>query len=98
MHTQPRGFALPALVMALALMVSSIAVAQTETVSYPGLGIEPGTPGGTLTLALGEAPPRFFYYGEISVPIQTLAQQMFDSLVEYDLEAYEQIITNPKAG
>ena len=91
MRTHSRGSTLLALGAALALVLGGIAAAQTKTVAYPGLGIEPGTPGGTLTLALGEAPPRFFYYGEISVPIQTLAQQMFDSLVEYDLETYDLI-------
>jgi peptide/nickel transport system substrate-binding protein len=90
MH-QPRGTTLLALALALALAVSSIAAAQTKTVGYPGLGLEPGTPGGTLTLALGDSPPRFFYYGEISQPIQFLTQQMFDSLVEYDLETYDLI-------
>ena len=87
----PRGTTRLALALALALVVSSFAVAQPKTVGYPGLGVEPGTVGGTLTLALGDAPPRFFYYGEISQPIQFLTQQMFDSLVEYDLETYDLI-------
>ncbi len=90
MH-RSRGTTLLALALALALSISSIAAAQTKTVGYPGLGLEPGTPGGTLTLALGDSPPRFFYYGEISQPIQLLSQQMFDSLVEYDLETYDLI-------
>jgi len=87
----PRGTTLLALALALVVTLGSIAAAQTKTVAYPGLGMEPGTPGGTLTLALGDSPPRFFYYGEISQISQLLSQQMFDSLVEYDLETYDLI-------
>jgi len=89
MQMQPRGFTLLAFALLFALALASVASAQPKTVGYPGLGIEPGTPGGTLTLALPDAPPRFFYYGEISQPSQLLSQQMFDSLVEYDLETYD---------
>jgi peptide/nickel transport system substrate-binding protein len=88
MH-RPRGTSLLALALAAVLALGGIVAAQTKTVAYPGLGIEPGVTGGTLTLALGDAPPRFFYYGEISEPIQFMSQQMFDSLVEFDLETYE---------
>ncbi len=78
-----------ALLLASLVTLGSFAMAQTRTVAYPGLGLEPGTPGGTLTLALGDSPPRFFYYGEISTVSQTLAQHIFDTLVEFDLETYE---------
>lgn len=64
------------------------AFAQPKEVAYPDLGLVPGTPGGTLTLALPDQPPRFFYYGEISNVSQTLSQQIFDALVEFNLETY----------
>jgi peptide/nickel transport system substrate-binding protein len=80
---------LSTLVLAVALATAGTAVAQPLTVGYPDLGMEPGTPGGTVTLALSDSPPRFFYYGEISRASQTLTQQVFDSLVEFDLETYE---------
>jgi peptide/nickel transport system substrate-binding protein len=73
----------------LTMILVAAAAAQPLTVSYPGLGIESGGRGGTITLALGDSPPRFFYYGEISTVSQTLSQQMFDSLVAFDLETYE---------
>ncbi|MBA2666888.1 MAG: ABC transporter substrate-binding protein [Trueperaceae bacterium] len=72
-----------------ALVFGSAAFAQPKTVSYPGLDIESGQSGGAMTMVLGDSPPRFFYYGEISTVSQTLSQQMFDSLVEFDLENYE---------
>jgi peptide/nickel transport system substrate-binding protein len=75
--------------LATVLVLGSIALAQPKTVGYPSLGMVPGTPGGSVTLALGDSPPRFFYYGEISSVSQALTQQMFDSLVEFDLDTYE---------
>jgi ABC-type transport system substrate-binding protein len=77
--------------LAAALAFGSIATAQTTVEGYPGLGMVPGTPGGTLTLALGDSPPRFFYYGEISAISQALTMQMFDPLIYLDLETYELI-------
>jgi peptide/nickel transport system substrate-binding protein len=78
-----------AALVAAALLLGGTAAAQQKTVAYPGLGIEAGQQGGTMTMVLGDSPPRFFYYGEISTVSQTLSQQMFDSLVEFDLETYE---------
>jgi peptide/nickel transport system substrate-binding protein len=64
--------------------------AQPQVVpDYSNLGIVPGTAGGTLRLSLTDVPPRFFYYGEISSISQTLTQQLFDSLVEFNLDTYE---------
>src|SRR5690554_4602191 len=70
-------------------LLSSAAFAQDEVVSYPGLGLEPGEYGGTLRLALASAPPTFNYYGDLSNDIKLFAQQIFDTLVEFDLETYE---------
>jgi peptide/nickel transport system substrate-binding protein len=65
-------------------------LAQPQVVpDYSSLGIVPGSAGGTLRLSLTDVPPRFFYYGEISSISQTLTQQMFDSLVEFNLDTYE---------
>jgi peptide/nickel transport system substrate-binding protein len=69
---------------------ASLVWAQPQVVpDYSSLGIVPGTAGGTLRLSLTDVPPRFFYYGEISSISQTLTQQMFDSLVEFNLDTYE---------
>lgn len=78
-----------AVLLALALAASTLAFAQPRTIAYPGLGVVAGTPGGTLTLALGDTPPRFFYYGEISAITQALTMQTFDPLIYLDLETYE---------
>jgi peptide/nickel transport system substrate-binding protein len=67
----------------------TLAFAQPKMVGYPGLDMVPGATGGSLTLALGDSPPRFFYYGEISAIIQALTMQMFDTLIDLDLETYE---------
>ena len=73
----------------LALLLG-ISFAQPKAVpDYGALEVEPGTPGGELTLPLDDAPPTFFYYGEINSNVQTLAQQLFDGLVEFNLETYE---------
>lgn len=83
----PRSYLAP---LAVALVATiPLAFAQPKAVSYPGLGMLPGTAGSSLTLALGDSPPRFFYYGEISAIIQTLTMQMFDTLIDLNLETYE---------
>lgn len=73
------------------LLLGGAGLAQPKVEFYPGLGMVPGTPGGTLTLALGDSPPTFFYYGEISAITQRLAMQIFDPLIYFDLETYELI-------
>jgi len=84
-----RLLALLALALPLVLL-GGIVFAQPKVVpDYGALEVEPGTPGGELTLPLDDAPPTFFYYGEINSNVQTLAQQLFDGLVEFNLETYE---------
>src|SRR5699024_3263019 len=39
-------------------------------------------------LPLGAAPPTFLYYAQIDNATQTLTQQVFDSLVEFNLQTY----------
>jgi len=75
--------------VAAAFALPAAALAQPKVVDYPGLGIEPGTVGGSLTLPLGSAPPTFLYYAQIDNSTQTLTGQVFDSLVEFNLETYE---------
>jgi peptide/nickel transport system substrate-binding protein len=77
-----------ALLFGIILLTSSLA--QVKIVpDYEGLGlVNPESTGGTLSLALDDAPPRFFYYGEISSVSQRITQQVFDSLVEFNLETY----------
>jgi peptide/nickel transport system substrate-binding protein len=82
----PRRFVLAAL---LVLSLGSYAAAQPLTVDYSGLGLEPGQRGGTLTLALNDAPPSFLYYADLGSNSKLLVQHIFDSLVEFDLETYE---------
>ena len=70
------------------LALLGAAMAQPKVVDYPGLGMDPGTVGGSLTLPLGAAPPTFLYYAQIDNATQTLTGQVFDSLVEFNLETY----------
>jgi len=66
-------------------MAMGLASAQPKVVS----GYENGKPGGTLTMALSSAPQTMFYYGAIDSAIQTLANQMFDGLIEYNYKTYQ---------
>lgn len=76
------------LAIATVIAVGGAAFAQPKVVSYPGLGMGPGTVGGTLTLSLADSPPTFMYYGQIDNNTQTLTGVVFDSLVEFNLETY----------
>jgi peptide/nickel transport system substrate-binding protein len=53
--------------------------------NYQQIGLTPGKPGGTLTLAIGSAPQTFMYYGAIDAAGQRVAQHMFDGLIESNL-------------
>ena len=72
------------------VLLLSVAFAQPMTVpDYGALDIQPGQPGGTLTLSLDNAPPSFFYYGVIDNNLQAVSQQIFDPLLEFNLDTYE---------
>lgn len=72
------------------VLLGALALAQPKTISgYGNLGVTSGKAGGSLTLALGSAPQTLFYYGAIDSAIQTLANQMFDGLIEYNLANYK---------
>ena len=72
----------------VAFALVALAAAQPKVVELPELGIEPGSVGGSVTLPLGAAPPTFLYYAQIDNATQTLTQQVFDSLVEFNLQTY----------
>ena len=84
MHRRP----LLTVLAATLLVAFGMALAQPRVVDYSGLGIEPGTVGGSVTLPLGAAPPTFLYYAQIDNATQALTQQVFDSLVEFNLQTY----------
>jgi peptide/nickel transport system substrate-binding protein len=74
----------------LLLATTGLSLAQPKVVEgYDALEITAGQPGGTLTLSISDTPQTFFYYGAIDANHQTLNLQMFDGLVEYNLETYE---------
>src|SRR5690606_5732880 len=78
-----------AVLVAALFALPGAAMAQPKVVDYSGLGLEPGTVGGSITLPLGAAPPTFLYYAQIDNSTQTLTGQVFDSLLEFNLENYE---------
>lgn len=74
----------------LLLATTGLSLAQPKVVEgYDALEVTAGQPGGTLTLSISDTPQTFFYYGAIDANHQTLNMQMFDGLVEYNLETYE---------
>lgn len=74
----------------LALFAATLAWAQPKTVAeYQELGVTVGKAGGTLRLSLPAAPQSFFYYGAIDSSLQTVAEQLFDGLVEYNYQTYQ---------
>jgi len=75
--------------LVLALALAGVAAAQQKVVNTADLGLQPGQRGGTITLPLNDAPPSFFYYAVIDTNIDLLANQMFDTLVEFNLDTYK---------
>ena len=54
--------------------------------AFAGIGLQAGKAGGTITLALGNSPQTFNYYGAIDGNGQRIAQHMFDGLIEFNLQ------------
>ncbi len=54
--------------------------------AFTGIGLQAGKAGGTITLALGNSPQTFNYYGAIDGNGQRIAQHMFDGLIEFNLQ------------
>jgi peptide/nickel transport system substrate-binding protein len=75
-------------VVVTGLVVPAIA-ADKPMRGYDSLGVEAGKPGGRLTMALGDSPQSFFYYGAIDSNLQAVSQHLYDGLVEYNLKTYE---------
>lgn len=84
------GRALLSTLLGTLLLTTGMSFAQPKVVEgYEALEVTAGQPGGTLTLSISDTPQTFFYYGVIDANHQTLNMQMFDGLVEYNLETYE---------
>ena len=78
-----------ALIAALAGLAAPAIAADKSVRGYESLGVGPGRPGGRITMVLGDGPQSFFYYGVIDGNLHTLASQIYDGLVEYNLRTYE---------
>lgn len=78
-----------ALPFTAALAFAGVSAAQQKVVDTAELGLQPGQRGGTITLSLNDAPPSFFYYAVIDSNIDLLANQMLDTLVEFNLVTYK---------
>ncbi|WP_027483779.1 ABC transporter substrate-binding protein [Deinococcus pimensis] len=77
------------ILLASLLLASAAAAAPKKVTGYDSLGITTGKPGGTYTLALGDSPQSFNYYGVIDNNLGLVAQQLFDGLVEYNYKTYK---------
>jgi peptide/nickel transport system substrate-binding protein len=80
----------PGLIILFAVAVSAAVLAapplSAKRVSnYQQIGVNPGTAGGLLRLALPNSPQTFMYYGAIDAAGQRIAQHMFDGLIESNL-------------
>ncbi len=71
------------------MALTGASLAQKKTVTTADLGLQPGQQGGTLTLPLSDAPSTFFYYGQIDANVEALANQMYDTLLEFNLTTYK---------
>ena len=78
------------------LLLATLVLASGTSLAAPkkmfkleGIGVGAGKPGGSYTLALGDSPPSFFYYGAIDSNLQALSAQMFDGLLEFNLQTYK---------
>lgn len=65
--------------------LAAVPASAKKLPAYTSLGVEPGKRGGTLTMALGDSPQSFMYYGVIDGNQQRVNQQVFEGLVEYNL-------------
>ena len=79
-----------------AFLVSSLGVAfaaatngEPRLSNMPKLGLSAGKYGGTLTLSLPASPTSFNYYGVTDNNTNTLMGNVFEGLVEYNLETYK---------
>ena len=78
-----------ALLLSALLVVGVAAAAPKKLPAYGSLGVTSGKAGGNYTLALGDSPQSFMYYGVIDNNLGLVAQQLFDGLVEFNLDTYK---------
>ena len=78
-----------ALLLSALLVVGVAAAAPKKLPAYSSLGVTSGKAGGNYTLALGDSPQSFMYYGVIDNNLGLVAQQLFDGLVEFNLDTYK---------
>jgi peptide/nickel transport system substrate-binding protein len=79
--------------IAVALLISGGAFAadpkgEPRLSAMPKLGLQAGKPGGSYTLSLPAAPGSFNYYGITDNNAYTILGNVFEGLVEYNLETY----------
>ncbi|AFZ67302.1 ABC transporter substrate-binding protein [Deinococcus peraridilitoris] len=77
------------ILLATLLLSGGALAAPKKVTGYESLGITAGKAGGTFTLALGDSPQSFFYYGVIDNNLGLVAQQLFDGLVEFNYQTYK---------
>jgi peptide/nickel transport system substrate-binding protein len=77
------------LAMGLAMLSSATFAAPKKMADLSALGITGGKTGGTYSLALGDSPQSFNYYGVIDNNLGLVAQQLFDGLLEFNLQTYK---------
>ena len=75
------------------LVLLSLALAGGSLAAPKKIGALPGVvsgkSGGTYTLTLGDSPQSLFYYGAIDNNLGLVSQQLFDGLVEFNLNTYK---------
>ncbi len=80
-------------VLSVALMGTSLLNTSLATpkkvMGYGSLGIVDGKQGGSYTLVLGDSPQSLFYYGVVDSNLGLVSQQMFDTLLEFNLATYK---------
>ena len=79
----------PVILLSALLLTGGGAAAPKKLPAYGSLGVVPGKSGGKMTLALGDSPQSFMYYGVIDNNLGLVAQQLFDGLTEFNLDTYK---------
>lgn len=77
------------LTLGFLLLGPSALAAKTVGGDLKNLGVVVGKAGGTYTLPLGDSPSTFNYYGAIDNNTYTVLNNVFESLVEYNLATYK---------
>ncbi len=75
--------------LTLGLAASATAAPKVAGTNLKALNITSGKEGGTYTLALGDSPQTFNYYGAIDNNAYVLLNNVYEGLVEYNLATYQ---------